>query len=273
VYSEVASYEFTTLTTVPGVVRYKGARIQLLDLPGIIEGAKDGKGRGRQVIAVARTCSLIFIILDVLKPLEHKRIIERELEGFGIRLNKTPPNISFKKKEKGGINMTTPAGQSRLDLEQVRSILAEYRIHNADITLRCDATADDIIDVVEGNRVFIPAIYLLNKIDQISIEELDIIYKIPHAVPISAHHKWNFDDLLEKMWSYLCLIRMYDFHAPTRTLTPNLNFLSHSLLSLCIDGVAIRSRKDSYRTIQLQWYCRTVAPVLKISATLSTRAS
>lgn len=81
---------------------------QLLDLPGIIEGAKDGKGRGRQVIAVARTCGLIFIVLDVLKPLEHKRIIEKELEGFGIRLNKQPPNVSFKKKEKGGINMTTP---------------------------------------------------------------------------------------------------------------------------------------------------------------------
>ena len=58
---------------------------KLLDLPGIIEGAKDGKGRGRQVIAVARTCSLIFIVLDVLKPLEHKRIIEHEVEGFGIR--------------------------------------------------------------------------------------------------------------------------------------------------------------------------------------------
>ena len=77
----------------------------MLDLPGIIEGAKDGKGRGRQVIAVARTCSLIFIVLDVLKPLQHKRIIEREMEGFGIRLNKTPPNISFKKKDKGGINL------------------------------------------------------------------------------------------------------------------------------------------------------------------------
>lgn len=35
----------------PGVIRYKGAKIQLLDLPGIIEGAKDGKGRGKQVIA------------------------------------------------------------------------------------------------------------------------------------------------------------------------------------------------------------------------------
>jgi len=54
----------------------QGSKIQLLDLPGIIEGAKDGKGRGRQVIAVARTCNLILIVLDVMKTLQHKRIIE-----------------------------------------------------------------------------------------------------------------------------------------------------------------------------------------------------
>ncbi|KAK9391439.1 developmentally-regulated GTP-binding protein 1 [Crotalus adamanteus] len=209
VYSEVAAYEFTTLTTVPGVIRYKGAKIQLLDLPGIIEGAKDGKGRGRQVIAVARTCNLILIVLDVLKPLGHKKIIETELEGFGIRLNSKPPNIGFKKKDKGGINLTATCPQSELDIDTVKSILAEYKIHNADVTLRSDVTADDLIDVVEGNRVYIPCIYVLNKIDQISIEELDIIYKVPHCVPISAHHRWNFDDLLEKIWDYLKLVRIY----------------------------------------------------------------
>lgn len=52
---QVAAYEFTTLTCIPGVVHYRGAKIQMLDLPGIIEGAKDGKGRGRQV--GLRSCS------------------------------------------------------------------------------------------------------------------------------------------------------------------------------------------------------------------------
>jgi len=209
VYSEVAAYEFTTLTTVPGVIKYKGAKIQLLDLPGIIEGAKDGKGRGRQVIAVARTCSLIYIVLDVLKPLQHKRLIEKELEGFGIRLNKEPPAINLRRKDKGGISLQTLCPQSELDMETVKAILSEYKIHNADILVKYDATCDDLVDVVEGNRIYTPCIYVLNKIDQISIEELDIIYRIPHTVPLSAHHKWNFDDLLEKTWEYLKLVRIY----------------------------------------------------------------
>ena len=59
---------------------FQGAKIQLLDLPGIIEGAKDGKGRGKQVIAVARTCHLIFICLDVLKPLGHKKLSNTNLK-------------------------------------------------------------------------------------------------------------------------------------------------------------------------------------------------
>lgn len=42
-----AAYEFTTLTCIPGVLEIKNANIQLLDLPGIIEGAASGKGRGR----------------------------------------------------------------------------------------------------------------------------------------------------------------------------------------------------------------------------------
>ena len=80
-----------------------------------------------------------------------------------------------------------------------------------------------------------PCLYVLNKIDSISIEELDLIDKVragghdilvdrtppsltphimilpcqvPHYVPVSAHHEWNFDELLEKMWEYCKMLRM-----------------------------------------------------------------
>lgn len=209
-HSEVSEIDFTTLTTVPGTLKVHGAPIQILDLPGIIEGANDGRGRGRQVIAVARTCNLIFIVLDVLKPLGDKKIIESELEGFGIRLNKKPPAILVRKKDKGGIAITNTVPLTNIDQEEIKAVLSEYKLSNVDVTIRQpNMTADDLVDVIEGNRVYIPALYVLNKIDAISIEELDLLYKIPHSVPISSREWLNIDELSEKMWDALELVRVY----------------------------------------------------------------
>ncbi|KAL4423934.1 hypothetical protein ABPG75_001235 [Micractinium tetrahymenae] len=208
-FSEAAGYEFTTLTCIPGMIRYRGAKIQLLDLPGIIEGAKDGKGRGRQVISTARTCNLIIIVLDCLKPITHKKLIEHELEGFGIRLNKKPPEITFRKKDKGGINYTSAVQNPKLDLEAVKSVLSEYRIHNADVHLKQDYDVDELIDVIEGSRVYIPCIYAVNKIDQITIEELNVLDKLPHYCPVCAYHEWNLTGLVEMIFDYLKLVRIY----------------------------------------------------------------
>lgn len=208
-FSEVAAYEFTTLTCVPGVVRYRGAKIQLLDLPGIIEGAKDGKGRGRQVISTARTCNVILIVLDCLKPISHKRLIEHELEGFGIRLNKKPPQITFRKKDKGGISLTTTVSNPKLDVDAVKAVCSEYRIHNADVHMREDCDIDELVDVIEGSRIYIPAIYVINKIDQITLEELEVMSRLPHYCPVCAYQEWNLDGLVEMIWDYLDLLRIY----------------------------------------------------------------
>lgn len=54
---------------------------------------------------------------------------------------------------------------------------------NADVTLRFDATADDLIDVIEGSRIYTPCIYAVNKIDQITLEELEILDRLPHYCP------------------------------------------------------------------------------------------
>ncbi|KAH9940588.1 P-loop containing nucleoside triphosphate hydrolase protein [Amylocystis lapponica] len=239
-HSETSEIDFTTLTTVPGTVKVHGAPIQILDLPGIIEGANDGRGRGRQVIAVARTCNLIFIVLDVLKPLGDKKLIETELEAFGIRLNKKPPAIIVRKKDKGGIAITNTVPLTNIDQEEIKAILSEYRINNADIAIRqANATADDLVDVIEGNRVYIPALYVLNKvgcsrfghfyvtpvdaltqIDAISIEELDLLYKIPNSVPVSSREWMNIDELIDRMWETLDLVRVY---TKPRGLAPDYN--------------------------------------------------
>lgn len=209
--SEVAAYEFTTLTCIPGILMHKGAKIQLLDLPGIIEGAKDGKGRGKQVISTAYSCSVILIVLDVMKPLIQKNKMEYELEGFGIRLNKKPPNIVYKKKEKGGIALSIAPGCELIDcdIESVEGVLREYKLLNCQMRINCNATIDEVIDVIEGNRKYTPCLYVMNKIDQITIEELDIISQIPHHVPICAHHEWNLDGLADKIWEYMALLRIY----------------------------------------------------------------
>mmetsp|Transcript_18595 Transcript_18595/g.27459 ORF Transcript_18595/g.27459 Transcript_18595/m.27459 type:complete len:374 (-) Transcript_18595:43-1164(-) len=207
--SEAAAYEFTTLTAIPGTTTYRGAKIQMIDLPGIIEGAKDGKGRGRQVISTARTCNMLLICLDAMKSMQHKKIIERELDGFGIRLNQTCPDVTFKKKESGGLNYQEMVPQSHVTQEICLKIMREYKIHCADVLLREDITIDQLIDVIEGNRKYMPALYVMNKIDQLTIEELDIICQIPHHVVVSAVHGWNLDELMEKIWDYCNMIRIY----------------------------------------------------------------
>lgn len=94
-HSEAASYEFTTLTCIPGIIHYNGTKIQLLDLPGIIEGASEGKGRGRQVIAVSKSSDIVLMVLDASKSEGHRQILTRELEAVGLRLNKKPPQVSL----------------------------------------------------------------------------------------------------------------------------------------------------------------------------------
>ena len=159
--SRVAEWEFTTLTCIPGVLNYRGSKIQLLDLPGIVEGARENKGKGRQIIAVARTCNLILIVLDATRPAMHKKIIEGELEGFGIRLNKKAPSITVQKKGKlgGGIDIVQNVKQTKMNKELILSILKEYRVINSNIIFNCDASEDDLIDALEGNRRYIPCMY------------------------------------------------------------------------------------------------------------------
>eukprot|EP00397_Hematodinium_sp_SG-2012_P035995 GEMP01038804.1.p1 GENE.GEMP01038804.1~~GEMP01038804.1.p1 ORF type:complete len:409 (+),score=79.44 GEMP01038804.1:117-1343(+) len=207
--SEVAGYEFTTLTCIPGIIEYNGVKIQLLDLPGIIDGASQGKGRGRQIISTAKSSDLIMIVLDATKTDNQKQRLEHELEAVGIRLNQEPPNITITRTSGGGCRFTNTIPLTHLDDKLVENILKEYRIHNADVVVRDDCTVDQLIDILEGNRKYCKCLYVYNKIDMLSVAEVDRIARQAHSVVISCNADFNMDGLLERLWTELSLVRVY----------------------------------------------------------------
>eukprot|EP00760_Papus_ankaliazontas_P033018 PhM_4_TR6137/c0_g1_i1/m.55775/K06944/K06944; uncharacterized protein len=211
--SACASYEFTTLTCIPGVLEYNGTEIQVLDLPGIIEGAAEGKGRGRQVIATARTADLIILMMDATKSEIQRKKITYELESVGLRLNGRLPNVTLKKKPSCSMNNVTynsVVPQTKGMTEKlVRDLLRDYKVFNADVVLREDITIDEFIDVIEGNRRYVPCLHIYNKIDCITIEEVDRLARLPHAAVMSLEYGLNVDFVKRQIWEHLDLQRIY----------------------------------------------------------------
>ncbi len=204
--SKIASYAFTTLTCIPGIMHYNGAKIQLLDLPGIIAGAKEGSGRGREVLAVARNADLVLLVLDVFDPNYRPKLIH-ELDGIGVRLDSSPPKIYMQKKLRGGINISYTTKQSQLTDRLITAMLHEHSIHNAEITIRQDATVDELIDVIVGTRKYIPSLSVLTKTDLVHQEFIKNI-KYPH-ISVSSEKMIGVDTLKQAIFDKLRLIRVY----------------------------------------------------------------
>ena len=200
--SEIAAYAFTTLTCIPGTMRYKDAKIQILDLPGIIEGAKDGKGRGREIIGVARTADLILILIEANQP-KARKIIETELYGFGIRINSRKPRISISKNAKGGLEINHTVPLKNISKNEIKAAMSEYRIFNANVVLHDDVTVDEFIDFLEGNRVYTPAVYVMTKCDLAK-------GKLPSGyVKVSAEDDRSIAELRERIYGTLDLINVF----------------------------------------------------------------
>jgi len=77
------------------------------------------------------------------------------------------------------------------------------------VLFREDCSADDLIDVISDNRIYLSCLYVYNKIDQISLEEVNRIARQPHSLVVSCNMKLNLDYLLETLWEYLSFIRVY----------------------------------------------------------------
>ncbi len=208
--SKVAAYQFTTLTVVPGAMEYRGARIQILDLPGIIAGASSGKGLGKRVLSVARSADLVLFIVDVFQP-EAREVLKRELASIGMRIDERPPNVIIEQTSSGGITVSPQIKMTRMSEELVKDILRAYDANSARVVIREDINDEQLVDVLLGNRVYVPSLTVMNKVDLVThgfTNELAL--KLPYRfTPISAEGNVNLDLVKEEIYRKLDFIRIY----------------------------------------------------------------
>ncbi|MCL5100789.1 MAG: GTP-binding protein [Candidatus Marsarchaeota archaeon] len=213
VESKVAGYSFTTVSVIPGMLEYNGASIQILDVPGLIEGAHTGKGEGAKIASAVRVCDLLLFVIDVNHPEQLYKLVD-ELYDLKIIVNRKKPNIRIEKKLTGGIEIES-LKKKIPDKKSITNILNDFKIFNAKVIFYSDADLEDLFEIVEGNSVYINAIVALNKIDTVDMEyaerirqELEKTTKMKTLLT-SAIKNTGIPKLKDSIFSSLNLMRIY----------------------------------------------------------------
>ena len=206
--SPVGSYEFTTLEVIPGVMKHNSAKIQILDVPGIVRGAASGTGRGKEVLACIQSAELVLILVDTLRP-NAVKVIQKEIYDANVRLNKRKPDVKITKTSKGGVDIGKTV-KTEIDNKTIEAIMKEMRLINASIVIRENINIDDLIDVIENNKKYVPGLIVMNKIDLVSKEELESLKRKYNVdICVSAEKDINLEKLKDLIYEKLNLIRIY----------------------------------------------------------------
>ena len=212
VESDIGNFAFTTLTCIPGLMEHKGSKIQILDLPGLIKGASDGKGRGREILNVIRGSDMVLYVVDPFQD-SHFDILDYELWRGGLRLNQNTPQVFITRTNRGGIVVRSTVKQTNLTDVEIQDIVRSFGIVSATVTLRTNVTDDNIVDTLAGNRVYSRAVVVLNKVDLASEKDIKRAKdSLPEGWPVlevSAKTGQGIDAMKDFIYNNLHFMSIY----------------------------------------------------------------
>ncbi len=167
----IANYHFTTLTPVLGVVRRgEGLSFVMADIPGLIEGAWEGKGLGHQFLRHVERCRILVHIVDVSgsegrDPKEDFETINRELKRFNPELSERPMLVAGNK-----CDLAEP-GQ----IEEFRSFIEGLGYRFFPMIAPINEQVDPLLDAITAELSKLPPIlrYEPDPVELRPLEELD----------------------------------------------------------------------------------------------------
>src|SRR5207249_1358966 len=128
------------------------------------------------------------------------------------RLNDRPAYVTLTKANRGGLRVNPTVKLTKLDEDLVAEICREWGYLNGTIVVRQDITEDQLIDVLAGNRVYVQAFVVVNKIDLVAQEYVKGLQsKLPRwkLVPISAEKGVGIAKLKDEMYETLRFMRVF----------------------------------------------------------------
>ncbi len=242
----IGHYAFTTVKPTPAMLQYKGIQIQLVDMPGLIEGVSLGKGMGGPLISAIRAVDAIAILVDLsIDPVKDLELILKELEVKGLRINKKVPNIEIQKIPTGGIEIIGENFLVECNSQDVKKILQEERVHNAIITIKEPVTLTDIFEVLDSSLEYKKAIIIGTKGDLPGSKE-GLVRLLNHVknfkiIPVSAINNVNLDILPSEIFSILGIIRVYT-RSPGRE-------IDNEAMPMKIDSTALDAAKKVHKNL------------------------
>ncbi|MEM0001533.1 MAG: TGS domain-containing protein [Desulfurococcaceae archaeon] len=208
----VADYPFSTLTPVPGMMKYNDVYFQLIDTPALSQGSLF-----RKVIGLIRNADGVIIVLDATSDLVNElEALINMLKREGILLNKPKGRvvIDIQRTGRTGIRVTSMGKIIDGTIDDVRKLLESYRIFNAHVKIYGEVSLDDVEQSIFETTVYKPSVVFINKID-LKIpgsQELELVRKLlPGARVIlgSALNNSGLNEIAPTLYEVLEIVRIY----------------------------------------------------------------
>ncbi|MFX0117363.1 MAG: GTPase, partial [Candidatus Hodarchaeota archaeon] len=213
---DVGDFPFTTVKPTPGVINCKGARLQIVDLPPLVNGSSEGVSQGTKVLSAIRNGDGAIIVVDLSQnPAEQLDTIFDELNSAKIRINLEEPNVIVEKTASGGIQVSWGENFEH-GVEGAKEVLHKRGFTNAIVRFRDKVTLDELLDALDASVCRVPGIIIATKGDlpgsrqnYEALKNSSEVRRKFEIFPVSAKTNDGFEGLEEKIFAMLRLKRVY----------------------------------------------------------------
>jgi len=213
---EISSSPYTTRVPVPGIMNYQDLQFQIIEAPALMEGSADGRAWGLQTLGIARNADGLILTIDLSQdPVKQLSTILEEMKKARILVSKPKAQVEIERKFMGaGLRIIVMGRLVDCNFKDVEELLKSYRVTDAFVRVRGDATLDEIEDAIYEKTVYKPAVIIANKADlkgadgNLKLLKAQVHGRLP-IIAASSVDRTGFDRLGDALFNTLDIIRVY----------------------------------------------------------------